>query len=66
MQQAAAHKLKDDDHIIQELDATNKSDILFFSSKSNVYKLKAYEFDNIKASSLGTYLPNVLELEEGA
>jgi len=59
------HKLKDDDHIQQELDATNKSDILFFSSKSNVYKMKAYEFDNIKASSLGTYLPNVLEMEDG-
>lgn len=59
------HKLKDDDHIQQELDATNKSDILFFSSKANVYKMKVYEFDSIKASELGTYLPNVLELEDG-
>ncbi|MCH4891284.1 topoisomerase IV [Acidaminobacter sp. JC074] len=58
------HKLKDDDEIAQEVDATNKSDILFFSSKSNVYKMKAYELDNTKASSLGTYLPNVLDLEQ--
>ena len=57
------HKLKDDDKIAQEIDATNKSDILFFSSKCNVYKMKAYELDNTKASSLGTYLPNILDLE---
>jgi len=57
------HKLKDDDEIVQELETTNKSDILFFSSKSNVYKMKAYEFDSVKASSLGTYLPNILDME---
>lgn len=56
------HKLKDDDEMKQELDATNKSDILFFSSKCNVYKMKAHELESVKASSLGTYLPNVLEM----
>lgn len=59
---ADVHKLKDDDTIVQELDSTNKSDILFFSNKQNVYKIKAYELNNIKASSLGTYLPNILEM----
>lgn len=59
------HKLKDDDEIKQELDATNKSDLLFFSSKSNVYKLKAHELESVKASSLGAYLPNILDMEDG-
>ncbi len=58
------HKLKEDDEIMLELDGTNKSDILLFSDKTNVYKLKAHELSASKASSLGVYLPNILELEE--
>lgn len=55
--------LKDDDTIIQELTTTNKSDILLFSDKFNVYKTKAYELNDSKASSLGDYLSNILSLE---
>lgn len=58
------HKLKDDDELMLEVDATNKSDIILFSNKHNVYKIKAYEINSHKASDLGTYLPNVLSLEE--
>jgi DNA gyrase subunit A len=35
--------LKDGDMIIQELDTTNKTDVLFFSDKQVVYKIKAHE-----------------------
>lgn len=58
------HKLKDEDFIIQELDFNNKSEILFFSDKSNVYKIKAYEIPECKASNIGHYLPNILGMEE--
>ncbi len=58
-------KLKDDDKIICEIDGTNKSDLLFVSDKGNIYKLKAYELEDVKASSFGEYCANVLELEEG-
>lgn len=56
--------LKDGDTIIQELDAENKSEILFFSDKYLVYKMKAHEFEDGRASNLGDYLTNILELEE--
>ena len=56
-------KLKDDDRIIQEIDTHNKADLLLFSDKQTVYKLKIYELADAKASSLGDYLPNILELE---
>ncbi len=59
------HKLKEDDEIMLELDGTNRSDILLFSDKTNVYKIKAHELASSKASSLGVYTPNILELEEG-
>jgi len=59
------HKMKDDDFIAQEIEGSNKDDILFFTDKCNVYKMKLHEMDDHKVSSLGVYLPNVLEMEEG-
>jgi len=57
------HKLKDDDFIIQELETHNKSDLLLFSNKFTVYKMKTYELNDCKASSLGEYLTNILQLD---
>jgi DNA gyrase subunit A len=57
-------KLKDDDEIVDEIDATNKSDILIFTDKQNCYKLKAYEIDDHKPSVLGEYLPSTLGLKD--
>jgi DNA gyrase subunit A len=56
--------LKDGDQIAQELETVNKADILFFSDKCSVYKAKAYEMDDCKASNMGRYLPNILGMEE--
>jgi len=52
--------VKEGDKVIQQIEATNKSDILFFSDKCTVYKLKAYEVTDCKASSMGDYLTNML------
>ncbi|WZL72332.1 DNA topoisomerase (ATP-hydrolyzing) subunit A [Clostridiaceae bacterium 35-E11] len=59
-----AHKLKDGDDIIQEVEATNKSELLLFTNQHTVYKKKIYELEDSKTSSLGDYLQNLLELEE--
>ncbi len=56
--------MKDDDVIVQELEGSNKDEMLFFSNKHNVYKMKLHEIDDHKASSLGVYLPNILEMED--
>jgi DNA gyrase subunit A len=57
------HKLKEDDLIVQEVETHNKADLLLFSNKQTVYKLKIYEIEDHKASSLGEYLANLLALE---
>jgi len=57
------HKLKEDDKILQEIETHNKADLLLFSNKHTVYKLKIHELNDCKASSLGEYLPNLLGLE---
>ncbi|MFZ5987063.1 MAG: DNA gyrase subunit A [Bacillota bacterium] len=59
------HKLKDDDFIVQELETHNKADLLLFSNRQTVYKVKIYEIEDCKASSLGEYLTNLLGLEDG-
>ncbi|ABR49246.1 DNA topoisomerase (ATP-hydrolyzing) [Alkaliphilus metalliredigens QYMF] len=56
------HKLKDNDYIVQEIDGTNRGEVLLFSNKETVYKIKAYELEDSKASNLGQYLNNVLGL----
>lgn len=58
------HKLKEDDEVIQSIETTNGSELLFFSDKCAVYKTKAYEFADTKVSALGDYLPAVLGLEK--
>jgi len=55
--------LKEEDSINQELEATNKDEVLFFSNKCNVYKLKLFDLIDCKASALGDYLPNLLGLD---
>lgn len=57
-------KLKDDDKLLQEIETHNKADLLLFSNKQTVYKLKIYEIEDCKASSLGEYLTNLLQLEQ--
>ena len=57
-------RIKDDDYIRQELEASNKEDLILFSDKQKVYKMKLYELEDVKASDLGEYLPNILELDE--
>lgn len=58
------HKLKEEDKILQVIEATNLSDIILFSNKGNVYKIKVHELKDSKASELGDYILNVADLEE--
>lgn len=62
LRSAAEQKLKDDDKLVVEFETSNKNDLLCFSNKAVVYKLKIHEIADCKASALGEYLPNLLEL----
>ena len=57
------HKLKDDDAMLQEFETHNKAELLLFSNKCTVYKQKIYEINDCKASALGEFLPNMLQLD---
>jgi len=64
LRSSSEQKLKENDLIIQEIETNNKSEILLFSNKYNLYKVKLYEVSECKASSLGEYLNNILILED--
>ncbi|PAB60549.1 DNA gyrase/topoisomerase IV subunit A [Anaeromicrobium sediminis] len=57
-------RLKDGDEIVQEIETTNKSEILLFTNKQKVYKKRLYEIHDCKSSSLGEYLGSLLHLED--
>lgn len=58
------HKLKDGDEIVQEIETSNKSEMIFFSDKCTAYKMRTYDLADAKVSTMGEYLPNLLGLEE--
>lgn len=59
------HKLKEGDEITDHIEFTNNCDLLFFTNKSQVYKAKASDFADMKASSMGDYIPAKLSMDEG-
>lgn len=59
------HKLKEDDRFVCDVECSNRADALFFSDKSNVYKMRINDIPTCKASDLGEYLPNILGLDDG-
>ena len=63
LRSAGELKTKEEDKIVQEIEGKNKADVLFFSDRGNVYKLKCYDIKDHKPSDLGEYTPNLLEME---
>ena len=58
-------KLKSTDEVMEEIEGSNHSDLLFFTDKCQVYKAKGYNFSDTKASSMGDYIPAALSFEKG-
>ena len=65
LRMSADQKLKEGDSITQSVTATNRSELLFFTDKCQVYKTTAADFDDTKASVLGDYLPAKLGMDSG-
>ena len=58
-------KLKEGDSMLLELEATNNTELLFFTDKCQVYKSRVSDFAECKASVLGHFIPSVLGFENG-
>lgn len=56
-------KLKDDDIMLEEVETTNRAEVIFFGG-GNAYKMKVSDIPDGKASQLGEYIPNLVGMEE--
>ncbi len=65
LRMSGEQKLKEGDAITQVVEASNNRDLLFFTDRAAVYKAKASEFGDTKASVLGDYVAGKLGFEEG-
>ena len=65
LRMSGEQKLKEGDTITQVVEASNNRDLLFFTDRAAVYKAKASEFGDTKASVLGDYVAGKLGFEEG-
>ncbi|NCC87146.1 MAG: topoisomerase IV [Clostridia bacterium] len=65
LRMSGEQKVKDGDEIKDVIETSNSKDLLFFTDKSQVYKAKASDFDDTKASVLGDYIPTKLQMDEG-
>lgn len=64
LRMGGSQKLKEGDCILCSYESTNTADLLFFTNKCHVYKAKASDFSDTKASVLGEYIPVKLGMDE--
>ena len=65
LRMSGEQKLKDGDEIRCAVETTNSAELLFFTNKCQVYKARANDFADTKASVLGDYIPAKLGMDEG-
>ena len=65
LRMSSEQKLKEEDKIVAHLETTNRIELLFFTNQQQVYKTRASEFGESKASVLGDYVPAKLGLSDG-
>ncbi len=57
-------KLKEGDSVLFSEDLDNKCELIFITDKAQLYRCRAADFDPVKASALGDYIPAKLNMEE--
>ena len=65
LRMSGEQKLKEGDRIVQAVETSNNRDLLFFTDAATVYKAKAADFSDTKASVMGDYVATKLAFEEG-
>jgi DNA gyrase subunit A len=65
LRMSGEQKYKEDDGLSQYFETTNRAELLLFTDKQQVYKLRLSEVKETKASALGDFLPGTLGMDEG-
>ena len=65
LRMSGEQKYKEGDELRVSFETTNRAELLFLTDKQQMYKAKAADFEDGKASQLGIYLPTKLQMDEG-
>ena len=65
LRMSGEQKYKEGDGPFQSFESTNRAEILFLTDRQQMYKVRAADFEDSKASVLGAYLPTKLQMDEG-
>ena len=64
LRMSGEQKFKEGDELFRQIEATNNTELMFFTDRQQVYKVRAADFADGKASLLGDYLPTKLGMDE--
>ena len=65
LRMSGEQKFKEGDSLAFSVETSNKAEILVFTDKFQCYKSRLSDFEDGKASQLGDYLPQKLNMEQG-
>ena len=65
LRMSSEQKFKEGDSLLTRQEATNNTELMFFTDRQQVYKVRAADFADSKASVLGEYLPARLSMDDG-
>ena len=64
LRMSGEQKFKEGDGLFRQIEAANNTELMFFTDRQQVYKVRAADFADGKASLLGDYLPTKLGMDE--
>ena len=65
LRMSSEQKYKDGDALKLSFESSNRREVLIVTDKQQIYKARVSDFDDCKASVLGTYLPTKLGMDDG-
>ena len=65
LRMSGEQKYKDGDRLNLSFESTNRGELLFLTDRQQMYKARVSDFEDMKASVLGVYLPSRLQMDEG-
>ncbi len=63
LRMSGEHKLKEGDSLVFSEELSNRTELLFFTDKFQVYKSRVSDFSDTKISTLGDYIPAKLDFD---
>ena len=65
LRMSGEQKYKEEDGLLLSFEAMNRSELLVFTDRCQVYKTRLSDFEDGRASALGVFLPTKLQMDEG-